>query len=152
MLETKSISVAPDGENYAIKLWANFGWELKSSQEINNTDSHLERRGDEIVSVTTKENYVKLVFSRDTKMPNYDRIHELEQNYVAILAAEPTPPSGASPILTLILLVFYIAPGVLYLVYKSKKRKKWQAEQYDPWQKKLDTEGKKILAEAASLL
>ena len=29
MLETKSISIAPEDENDAIKLWTNFGWELK---------------------------------------------------------------------------------------------------------------------------
>ena len=112
----------------------------------------MERRGDEIVSVTTKENYVKLVFNRDTKMENYNRICELEKKYVSMLSSKPKPPAGPSPLLTVVLLIIYVVPGVLYLVYKSKKRKKWEAEQYGPWQKKMETEGKGILEEAASLL
>lgn len=54
MLEIKSTQVTPSNEEATIQLWQNFGWQFVSSQEVNNTDSHLERRGDEIYNVPPK--------------------------------------------------------------------------------------------------
>ncbi len=79
--ETKSISVHPDNEQSTIDLYQTFGWELQSSQEIFNKDSHLERDGDNINSVTTTTNYVKLVFARNTEMKNYRQLADLENRY-----------------------------------------------------------------------
>ncbi|MBQ7173467.1 MAG: DUF308 domain-containing protein [Clostridia bacterium] len=90
MEETKKVQVLPREENDVTRIWQDFGWSLVSSQEINNTDSHLERRGDDIVSVTTKENYVNLLFKRDTNMPNYNKIKALEAQYDSL----PPYPSG----------------------------------------------------------
>ncbi len=100
-----------------------FGWSLKSSQEINNTDSHLEDRGGTTYSVTTKENYVKLVFDRETKMDNYDRICSLEQMYTKIINSEPEKKHiGISWIIAIIGLLIYVVPGALYLGYKFWRR------------------------------
>lgn len=61
-LESTSLSVLPNDEQEAIDTYQKFGWELKSSQEIFNKDSHNERRGDSVYNVTETTNYVKLVF------------------------------------------------------------------------------------------
>ena len=84
MEETKKVQVAPADEEAVIRLWQDFGWKLFSSQEIKNTDSHLERKGDTIYNVTTTENYVNLLFKRETNMANYSTIKELENQYLAV--------------------------------------------------------------------
>ena len=84
MEETRTIKVLPSQVNAKSELWHNFGWTLISSQEINNTESHLEKKIDGIYNVTTKENYVNLVFKRDTNMPNYEKLVDLEKEYYDI--------------------------------------------------------------------
>ena len=137
MLETKTLTVNPNAEQSTIDLFACFAWNLKSSQEIKTKDSHLERRGDDIVSVTETEHYVKLVFERDTKRENYARIKELEETYHRIMAAEPTMRTVYTSMgITVLLFVFYIIPGVLYLMFKNKKKKEAKAEYeaaYSAW-------------------
>lgn len=83
MKETKSVSVDPRHEQTQIDLWADFGWTLLSSQEIFSRESHLEGEGDNINSVTTTTNYVKLVFQRDTEMKNYKEIRQIEKEFDA---------------------------------------------------------------------
>ena len=125
MLESKSITVSPKEEKSTIDFFANFGWSLKSSQEINSKGSHFERREDGVYSVATTENYVKIVLERDTKMDNYNIIKELENKYFNVMSHEPQKKQiRISPILTVILLICYIAPGVIYLAYKSRQKKK----------------------------
>lgn len=93
MEEIKKIRVSPQSENRTVELWQTFGWKLMSSQEINNTDSHLERKFDGIYNVTTKENYINLLFKRDTDMPNYKELVELERAYASLEDVElPDPP------------------------------------------------------------
>lgn len=137
MLETKSFTVHPEQEQATIDLAANFGWSLKSSQEINNTDSHLENRGGEIYNVTTKEHYVKLVLERDTNMKNYDRVRQLENTYFSIMEREPEcKVVRINKIIAIIGLLLYVAPGVLYLAFKiwrkAKARKDYE-QAYTAW-------------------
>ena len=82
--ESKSISVAPSEEQNTIELFQTFGWELKSSQEVFSQESHLERDGDDIRSVTSTTNYVKLTFSRDKEMENYAKLAQLENQFYSI--------------------------------------------------------------------
>lgn len=89
MIETITRKVAPNEEQKTINSMANFGWQVKSSQEINTVDSHLETRNDTLYSVTTKENYVKLLFQRNTEMKNYAQLVQLERQYAAIVNAQP---------------------------------------------------------------
>lgn len=137
MLETKTLTVSPDAEQSTIELYASFAWNLKSSQEIKTKDSHLERHGDDIVSVTETEHYIKLVFDRDTKRENYDRIKELEATYFDIMSQRPELKEVKTNIIVAgILLLAYVVPGVLYLVVKSKQKKKAAAEYqsaYSAW-------------------
>lgn len=125
MLESKSLKVSTRSEQKNIDLMQDFGWQLKSSQEVNTANSHLERRGDAIYSVTNKEKYVKLVFERDTNHKNYDTIKELELKYHTIMDNPPKEERVLiSGIIAVIGLLFYIVPGALYLVWKIRKRKK----------------------------
>ena len=155
MLETKALTVHPDNEQSTIDLVANFGWSLKSSQEIKNTDSHLENRNGTTYSVTTKEHYVKLILERDTKMENYDRIKQLENTYFSIMEREPEPEYiPISKGILIIGLLLYVIPGALYLAYKLKKRsdaKRAYQEAYAAW--KIECErAMKAKAEARSLV
>lgn len=156
MIESKSLTVPPSLENSTIDLWQTFGWELKSTQEIFNRNTV--DLGDSTETTTT--NYIKLAFQRDTSIPNYARIKELEAEYHAILDSEPTDLSKAFEIKTIliigvILLFLFAVPGVIFLIFMFKKRnqaKKMYIEEYNAWSEKMNTEGKKILDEVTSLL
>lgn len=54
--ETKSLSVIPSDEQSIMDEMQAWGWEPVSSQEIAAKDSHLERHGDTLYSVTESEN------------------------------------------------------------------------------------------------
>lgn len=111
--ESKSISVAPAQEQDVIAKHEMFGWQLLSSNEVYNQDSHLEQRGDEIWNVTNTTNYVKLVFQRDTEIPNIEKIRSLEKeywHYNEISAVYPSAPSWKFRILLPIVLAL---PGIL---------------------------------------
>ena len=92
-IESKSMSVLTKDENFFIKKAEQFGRELLSSQEINVKESHMEDRGDDLYSVVTSQNYVKLAFKRDREMKNYDKIVEIENEYCDQLALDLEPVS-----------------------------------------------------------
>ena len=156
MIESKSLTVPPSLENSTIDLWQTFGWELKSTQEIFNRNTV--DLGDSTETTTT--NYIKLAFQRDTSIPNYARIKELEAKYAEILNSEPTELPAIFSLKTHliiggILCLLYLVPGVIYFIIyfkKKKKNAKWYEKKYAEWSEKMNTEGKRILEEATSLL
>lgn len=156
MIESKSLTVPPSLENSTIDLWQTFGWELKSTQEIFNRNTV--DLGDSTETTTT--NYIKLAFQRDTSIPNYARIKELEAKYAEILNSEPTELPAIFSLKTHliiggILCLLYLVPGVIYFIIYFKKKKenaKWYEKKYAEWSEKMNTEGKQILDEVTSLL
>jgi hypothetical protein len=110
--EIKSISVAPAAEEDTINEWQSFGWELKSSQEIKNKDSHLERRGDDLVSVTETEHYVKLTFERDPARQNYAELVSLQREYESI--PNPSAPPKRFGIFFLIIMGISLICGISF--------------------------------------
>lgn len=79
--EIKTLDVKNSEEESTIQFWAQFGWELKSSQRIYNKDTHMETRGDDVYSVTETVDFTKLVLERDKAHPNYSQIVRLEEEY-----------------------------------------------------------------------
>ena len=133
--ESLSIQVHPNDEQSQINLMQRFYWELLSSQEIKTVDSSLEKRGDEIYSVTKSENYIKLVFKRDMATPNLDKIKKLENEYFSL--NYPTSPGlkGAIILMVIGLICLFsgegtgiglglaiLAGGIFWLVKKIQKR------------------------------
>ncbi|MHB9295843.1 hypothetical protein PilKf_01595 [Pillotina sp. SPG140] len=109
--EFKTLNVAPGGENKAIEFWQHFGWELMGApQEIYSKDSHLEKSGDTIKSVTETTHYIKLSFQRDTTMNHYSELASLQKEYEAI--PDPSDPPKKFGILFLILMGFSLALGI----------------------------------------
>lgn len=82
--ESISIQVHPNNEQEQINLMQMFHWNLLSSQTIKTVDSHLERRGDDIYSVTNSEHYVKLAFHRSLETPNLNEIRKLEEEFFSL--------------------------------------------------------------------
>lgn len=85
-LEIKSVDVENEEEEKVITVFQSFGWKLKSSQRVFNQSSTP--RGaisyenlTYIHSETQTIDFTKLVFERDTKMPNYGEIVELEEEF-----------------------------------------------------------------------
>ncbi len=81
-VEIKTLNVANSQEDSTIQQYLDFGWTLKSSQRIYNKDSHLESRGEETYSVTETTDFTKLVFERETNIPNYRILSKLEREYL----------------------------------------------------------------------
>lgn len=149
MLETKSMQVATSEEQNTIDLMQNFGWTCLSSQEINSKESHLENRGGDIYSVTTSENYVKLIFQRDTNHKYYNELVNCENTYNSILHSKPTAPSFRL-LMAIVGLLFWILPGVLYIVYYCVKKSKYN-KAYADWQNKWHNEAIPALNKARQL-
>jgi hypothetical protein len=124
MKETKSFNVSPYEENDEIRIRSDFGWEFQSSQEIFNKDSGLERRGDTIYSVTTTTNYVKLVFQRDTDIPNLSEIKKLEQEFDSLPSHVYDKYVPSLDLLWFLLLVFLPLISWIFFIYLRVKNKK----------------------------
>lgn len=141
--ETKSISVHPDDEQETIDLYQTFGWELQSSQEIFNRDSHLERSGNNINSITTTTNYVKLVFARETTMPNYSKLSALENEYNNVefpyqqsaklwfILSAIVGVLGLSTLSAWFIGVPVLAGAIALLIFSFKKMKKFSDEYWN---------------------
>jgi len=116
--ESTSVKVTPIEEDETIRTYEMFGWELVSSQTVDNTNSHLENRMGTLYSVTESKNYVKLVFKRDKNMPNYKRIVELEEEYD--FSNPPDPPAQPGfvlPGIGLFLLVLGFSAHKAFLIW-----------------------------------
>ncbi len=97
-MEIKTMDVDNSQEAEAIEFYLQFGWNLKSSQRVYNQDSHLERRGDSIYSVTNTTNYTKLVFERDKNGPHYEEIVALENEFYSCYRALEEAKKKEKPI------------------------------------------------------
>lgn len=120
MKQTKSMQVPVEAESAEIEVWRCFGWELFSTQEVRDTDSHLENRGGTIYSVTSTTHYIKLTFQRDDKMPGYGELCAAERKYIeAVDAYTPLKP------FSFILFIFgLIVPYLVLHILGNNKRKK----------------------------
>lgn len=85
-LEIKSFDIENEDEEEIISVFQSFGWRLKSSQRVFHQNSTP--RGaisyenlTYIHSETKTVDFTKLVFERDTNMPNYGEIVELEEKF-----------------------------------------------------------------------
>lgn len=84
--EIKSIDVENAAEELYIKIFQKFGWELKSSQRVFNQSTSPVRAityegYTHIESETETVDFTKLVFEREQKIPNYDQLVELENEF-----------------------------------------------------------------------
>lgn len=92
--EIKSLTVKPNEDAQTIQNLQCFGWELLSSQEVYNKDSHLEAWGKNTYSITQTTHYVKLIFERDSaKIANYSQIRRMEDAYMSV----PYPKKNPAP-------------------------------------------------------
>ncbi len=116
MKETKKMQIMPQDEERIINAYACFGWEVTSSQEVKVKDSHLEAGlfTGSVYSVTESENYVNLILSRDTSMPNYQSLRKCQQVYENAQAT-------LEPKKKIKIIYFVILP--LLLITKSKNKK-----------------------------
>jgi len=124
MKETKFIEVNPKAVNSTIETWACFGWELMGQpQEIFSQATHRTQETDKHYSseYTTTTNYVKITFQRDTSLPNYAKLVELEKTYNISSPVSPVSPALFGClwiVLILIGLIAFIIPGVILLVWR----------------------------------
>lgn len=82
--ETKSITVPPNLVDATIKEYEPFFWELIGTDTVDSSNSHLEKRGDEIYSVTERKAYSKVNLRRSLDIPNITKVKELEDEYWSV--------------------------------------------------------------------
>ena len=89
------------------------------------------------------------------KIANYDKIVTLEKTYFDAMSRKPSEENVEVNIRTaIILFLFGIIPGVIYLVYKLKKKMRANKSYYElltAWQNTYGREAEKALAEAIEL-
>jgi hypothetical protein len=150
--EPKTIQVEPDQADQMIVLMGAFGWEFQSRQTIKNKYSHLERKGDDLYSVTESEHYVELHFQRDRSMDHYNELVELERQFNAVEHPGPYPVRFGKIwlIISGIGLLLYVAPGIAIIIWRfvrySKLSKIWASE-YEAYEQ----ERAKIVQQADAL-
>lgn len=96
MTESVSLRETPEREQITIRQHQMMGWKLKSSQEINTSTTSVSEINGTVSSSVSKENYVKLVFERETDLPNYAMLQRgyaawtaLREQYLAKLHVNP---------------------------------------------------------------
>lgn len=130
--QTKSLTCAPESENDLIEIWQTFGWELFSTQEVRDSESHLEQGwGDSTNLVTTTTHYIKLTFQRDpAEVRHYAELAALEREFENV----PYPgecPQGESILKILIGFLLCTIPGVYWLIktiLAAKARPQWKKD------------------------
>ena len=146
-LETKSIKASPGNRDSVIRQYETFGWTCTNVQEIYSQDSHMERSGNNLQSVTETTNYFSLTFQRDRDMDHYNEVVQLENTFIHLQNNIPVKsgkgkglvtlgvialiiglllfiPVVEGPIGVLILALPFLAAGVVALVFGIKKKKK----------------------------
>lgn len=79
-------------------------------------------------SQTKRERYGRLfhdvyILSRDETMKNYDKLVGLEKRYLSNMSQLQTYKNDNVFFIALVLLLLFITPGVIYLIYKNKQKK-----------------------------
>ncbi len=111
MTEYKTERVDPNYEDSTLEINSVFGWQLIESQEVYNESTHVTgatvksygafmqgftgRDGRvDVQTHTNVTNYIAMRFGRDTQMPGYGRLKELESEFYACTSvAEPKKPN-----------------------------------------------------------
>ena len=127
MIEYKTERVLPQYESNILQVNASFGWQLISSQEIYNESTEIAgvdvksygafmqgfTGNDGKINVRTYKNvtnYVSMRFGRDTRMPDYDKICALENEfYSSISARQPKKPATLTAIGVIAMIIVIIS-------------------------------------------
>lgn len=116
MKEYKTLQVDPNEETDTLRLMESFGWRLEETREIYNESEEIvgvsetskatsynafmrgftgnDGKVQSEVQVHTQKNithFLKMRFSRDTDMQNYERLTQLQKQYEEYLGTEFTP-------------------------------------------------------------
>ena len=100
-LEVKTFDVAPNEEQTLLNIMYSFGWTLKSSQRVFNRNTRptgaVSFEGVTFIhSETETDEFTNLTFERETNIPHYRKIVELEDEFWELLPymseKRPLPP------------------------------------------------------------
>lgn len=101
----ETITNVPNIEVKTVKdsssIYLCFGWKFAGLEQVRKGRHHIARH----------------IYQRDKNMPNYAQLALLEQDYWSLKASKKEEPEY-SFMLSLILLLLFIIPGVFYIVVK----------------------------------
>jgi len=131
-----------------------FFWEVIGTNTVVSKESHLESGGvfesDTIYSVTTTERFSTIDFRRAKDITHLSEIKSVESQHFSLVSRlenlgssalnnYATPPHKQfSWIAFLVLCIFYVIPGVIYWISKSKKYERICGE-WKPLKAELDS-------------
>ena len=147
MIEYKTERVDPLYEEELLKINASFGWQLIDSQEVYNESTHIENASvssygngfiggfmkgftgnDGKINLQTHTkvtNYITLRFGRDTKMPSYDKLTELEEQFYSNAnVVEPKKPNAITAIT--VIGVILIVVSVIMAIAEGTAAELWE--------------------------
>lgn len=134
MEEIKNFTCGKNEEDLWIKRWQKFGWSLMSSQEVHKNDNSFSNASDgSLVISTTTEDYIKLVFKRETKMERYQDLSNLEKQYIGQIKLIEAEKKG--PGFNLFLIILF--PIYIYLLVSTSKKNKLIRENNEKTRKKM---------------
>lgn len=156
--ESKTIQLYPNDKviNETVKIYEAFGWELISNQRCQeNSGSSSNYDGSTTQYYKT---FHKITFSREKASSWYSDVSRLENEYYAlgdeykkIMGAEPDPPHFRFFVF-LLLLIFTIIGGVLYLIWFIVSKVNYNNKRYPAWQEKYSKRLKEIGNRQAQIL
>lgn len=147
MIEYRTERVAPQNEDNIIEILGAFGWQPVSSQEVYNESTEIAgvdvtTYGDGFVGgfmkgFTGKDgtinirqrknitNYVTLRFARDTNMPNYSELKELNEEFESKLSVdEPKKPVKRTAVTVIGMAIILIS--VIMALVESNSAEIWE--------------------------
>ncbi|MDE5563241.1 MAG: hypothetical protein K2J01_06860 [Clostridiales bacterium] len=141
MKETKTVQVYPSDDivNATIEEYESFGWEVVSNQRC----QEFEGTTHDIFDGSTTRHYStfnKITFSREKESHWYDQVATLEKeynitkdtiksykNYKPVLQT-PKPEGTMGMAVGCLCFAFWIIPGIIYVIARSSKKRKYQKE------------------------
>lgn len=150
MQDIKTVACSPQEQVDCIRTWESFGYYLQSSSEVHDTITSIdvEIYGElvDIAGSTTVINYVRMIFRRDSSIPNYSQLKALEEDYENV----PNPgemPEGFEFTNILWGLALFAIPGILMLVYNFAV---WpgKIEEYNQKKAAFDAERSRLVNQA----
>lgn len=145
-LERISLKIAGDLCNAEIEKRTHFGWTFDRESSSFNPDSFAGRHN----LLTPKKT---LVFTRPENLPGIKKLDSLLEEWEK-LESQKRFHSPADPFVAILCFILVIIPGIIYVAYKTKKKKKINEgnKELAEQQKKLEEEADSILTGKATAM
>ncbi|MBP3761878.1 MAG: hypothetical protein J6I55_10500 [Ruminococcus sp.] len=154
MEDIRTVACDPKDEISTVQLWESFGYYLFSSNEVYNKDTSVtyEDWGDFVIGNSHVDitHYVKMVFRRDPKRLNYEKLVELENQFVN--TPLPEKPSSGWSLLAIGIWLMLCFPVAIFMIIHNTKKVKPEMDEYKKKLAEYENARANIVQEARKLV